>query len=99
MVSREDMIQPVHELMESLRINERLKVAFYSTLRGSPVSLMLRDSDMVFAWAKELPYAAAVSEPTVVEAFYRYYDGLWESVPRVNRDPARVMAELLKLIT
>lgn len=98
-VSREDMIQHVHELMESLRINERLKVAFFSTLKGSPVSLMLRDSDMVFAWSKELPYAAAVSEPTVVEAFYRYYDGLWESVPRINRDPARVMAELLKLIT
>lgn len=99
LVSREDMIQHVHELIESLRINEGLKVAFFSTLGGSPVSLWLRDSDMVFAWSKELPYAAAVSEPTVVEAFYRYYDELWESVPRVNRDPARVIAELLKLIT
>jgi hypothetical protein len=94
------MIRYIHELVENLACQSRgWKVAFFSAPERAPVNLWLRDSDMVFAWSKELPYAAAVSEPTVVEAFHRYYDELWESVPRVNRDPARVIAELLKLIT
>jgi hypothetical protein len=41
---------------------------------------------MASAWSKELPYAAAVSEPTVVKAFFRYYDELWRSIPRISKD-------------
>jgi hypothetical protein len=97
-VSREDLIRYVHELVESLFANKGMEIAFFSAPGRAPVNLFLRDSDMVLAWSKELPYAAAVSEPTIVKAFSRYYDELWESIPRVNRDRTWVIDELLRLI-
>ena len=97
-VSREDLIRYVHELVESLLANKGMEIAFFSAPGRAPVNLFLRDSDMVLAWSKELPHAAAVSEPTIVKAFSRYYDELWESIPRVNRDRTWVIDELLRLI-
>ncbi|NMB11315.1 MAG: hypothetical protein GX977_03415 [Firmicutes bacterium] len=98
-VTKEDLIRYIHELVESLRANKGLEVAFFSAPERAPVNLLLRDPDMVMAWSRGLPYAAAVSEPTVVKAFVRYYDELWQSIPRVNRDRTWVIGEILKLIT
>ena len=97
-VSREDMVQYVHELVEGMQTNEGLEIAFFSAPGKAPVNLFLR-ADMVLAWCKELPCTAAVAEPTVVKAFFRYYDELWQSIPRVNRDRTWVSNELLRLIT
>lgn len=96
-VYREDLIQHVHELVESMETNEGLEVAFFSAPGRAPVNLFLR-ADTVIAWSKDLPCTAAVYEPTVVKAFSRYYDELWQSIPRVNRDRDWVTNELLKLI-
>ena len=96
-VSREDLVQYVHELVEGLHTNEGLEVAFFSAPGKAPVNLFLR-ADMALAWSNELPCTAAVTEPTVVKAFFRYYDELWQSIPRVNRDRTWVSNELLRLI-
>ena len=97
-LSKEDLNQYIYELVEHLQSNEGLEIAFLSPSEGTPVNLFVRSSDLVVAWSKELPYAAAVSEPTVTQAFSRYYDEIWQSIPRVNRDQAWVSNELLKLI-
>ena len=96
-VSREDLVQYVHELVEGLHTNEGLEVAFFSAPGKAPVNLFLR-ADMALAWSNELPCTAAVTEPTVVKAFFRYYDELWQSIPRVNRNRSWVSNELLRLI-
>lgn len=97
-LSREDIDRYISGLVESLQSNTGLEIAFFSAPTKAPINLFLRGPDLVLAWSGKLPYAAAVSEPTVVKAFSRYYDEFWQSVPRVNRDRAWVTSELLRLL-
>jgi transcriptional regulator with XRE-family HTH domain len=64
-----------------------------------PVNLFLKQYSFVMAWSKEqLRFVILADEPTVVTAFNNFYEQVWHSIPRINRDKARVKDYLHKLI-
>lgn len=96
--AREDVREHVDELIQRLRTDASLEVALFSAkdLTHPPINLWLQD-ELIVAWSKDYPFAASVSEATVVSAFFKYYEDIWQSIPRINRERNWVIQELLKL--
>lgn len=101
-VSKEYFQQHLRLLAERLDNNESFEIALLSTENKPntiPVALWFKQNSLITAWSSaSMPYALTANETTLVNAFYYYYDSIWNSIPRINRRKDWVKNQLYKLI-
>jgi len=100
-VSKEYFQQHLRLLAERLDNNESFEIALLSTENKPntiPVALWFKQNSLITAWSSaSMPYALTANETTLVNAFYYYYDSIWNSIPRINRRKDWVKNQLYKL--
>ena len=102
-VSKEHFRKHLLLLIERLENNDNFEIALLSGDKNPnmiPIILWFKQNSIITAWSSvTMPYALTASEPTLVNAFYYYYESIWNSIPRINRRKDWVKNELLKLIS
>ncbi len=89
------------ELMDLLSDNHWLELAVVEPTVGSGnVNLWIEQNNAVAAWSEQaaLPYTAVTKEPTMVSAFFQHYDMMWNSIPRIQRQPEAIRRLLAALV-
>jgi len=101
-VSKKHFQKHLQLLIARLENNESFEIALITGDKNPniiPIILWFKQNSIITAWSSvTMPYALTASEPTLVNAFYYYYDSIWNSIPRINRRKDWVKNQLLKLI-
>lgn len=65
-------------------------------------NVMVKENTISFAYSSSKPIDSSFylcsKEPTIVNTFFRYYENLWNSLPRTNKDKDWIKAKLQGLI-
>ncbi len=93
----------IHHIICLLEENQNFEIALISeppiaSFKG--ISLWIKENTITIATKEgDSNLSSLISEPTVVNAFYQYYDNYWDSIPLVQRNKDWVKKRLLELVS
>lgn len=101
-VSKELFNRHIELLIARLNDYSNFEIALTSSTEEEQlvkVNFWIKQNKLLTAWpVDEINLVAFAKESTIINAFYHYYDAIWNSIPRVNRNHEFVKAKLLNLI-
>lgn len=104
-VSRKHFREHLQNLLNLLENYEGFEVALISNPdpQKQLFNLWIKENSIVLASTTEpsqmLLFAASYIEPTIVNAFFQYYQNIWNSIPRIYRKKEWVVETLKRLIS
>jgi len=102
LVPKELFSRHIELLIARLNDYSNYEIALISSIEEDQlvkVNFWIKQNKLLTAWpVDEINLVAFAKEPTIINAFYHYYDSLWNSIPRINRNHEWVRTKLLNLI-